>query len=292
MTQNEVNIIKNAVLDATEAYVDARLSVADFVKTQIGVTSGNPVKRNNKYYHTVICNKTSATNGVIYNNVLSVGNLEFPNGSVVFLIAPNGQFSNQFILGKLDDTTYRIDSIAIGGTADNPAFKVDKQGNLTIGGGTFTVTKDGYMTANTGTFKGSITGGSININNRFIVDSNGNVTASYITATGGRIANFIINSTQLTNGDSVISQNTIGCGEAGNGLSILVGGRGGGDARYGCLQLSNSGSPNYALDGVKIYGNGKIERYGGGGGFLWDRYLSNIPVKTIYEDENGFLHWA
>ena len=37
MTQNEVNIIKNSVLDATEAYVDARLNSSDFVKTQIGV---------------------------------------------------------------------------------------------------------------------------------------------------------------------------------------------------------------------------------------------------------------
>ena len=51
MTQNEVNIIKNAVLDATEAYVDARLSVLDFVKTQIGVTVGKPTLKNGKYLY-------------------------------------------------------------------------------------------------------------------------------------------------------------------------------------------------------------------------------------------------
>ena len=43
MTQNEVSIIKNAVLDCTEAYVDARLSVLDYVKTQIGVLSTSDV---------------------------------------------------------------------------------------------------------------------------------------------------------------------------------------------------------------------------------------------------------
>ena len=48
MTQNEVDIIKNSVIDATEAYVEARLDVLDFVKTQIGVTVGNPEKRSDK----------------------------------------------------------------------------------------------------------------------------------------------------------------------------------------------------------------------------------------------------
>lgn len=130
MTQNEVNIIKNAVLDATEAYVDARLSVADFVKTQIGVTVGTPTNKGGKYYHTVRCNATqSSPNGVTYNNVLSVGNVEFPDGSVVFLAAPNAQFSNQFILGKLDNTPCNI----VGGSINigDGMFIVDKYGNVT-----------------------------------------------------------------------------------------------------------------------------------------------------------------
>ena len=118
MTQNEVSVIKNAVLDATEAYVDARLSVLDFVRTQIGVVLSS-TERNHKYYHTVRCNATQSNpNGIIYNNVLSVGNIPFPENSVVFLIAPNAQFSNQFILGKLDDTPCNISagSIRLGGT--------------------------------------------------------------------------------------------------------------------------------------------------------------------------------
>ena len=158
MTQNEVSIIKNAVLDATEAYVDARLNVADFVKTQIGVTQGTPTQIDGKYYHTVKCSATSGTSGITYHNVLSVGNVEFPNGSVVFIIAPNGQFTNQFILGKLDSTPCNI------------------------------------------------IGGSININNKFIVDKNGN-----ITATSGEIGGF-----EITDNSIGSPLNTSGVGMTNN----------------------------------------------------------------------------
>ena len=145
MTLNEVNIIKNSVLDATEAYVDARLSVADFAKTQIGVTEGEPTKVNKKYYHTVRCNaiKNVPDSGVVYRNVLAVGNTEFPAGSVVFLIAPNAQFSNQFILGKLDNTPINIvgGSIKIGGNDpdNNPVFSVSKDGVVRIKKGEITL---------------------------------------------------------------------------------------------------------------------------------------------------------
>ena len=131
MTQNEVDILKNAVLDATEAYVDARLNVLDFVKTQIGVTVGNPTTINpktnrddGKYRHTVRCNATQANpKGITYTNVLSVGNTKFPPDCVVFIVAPNAQFSNQFILGQLDDTPCNIvgGSIRLGGTNESNA---------------------------------------------------------------------------------------------------------------------------------------------------------------------------
>ena len=114
MTQNEVDIIKNSVIDATEAYVEARLAVLDFVRTQIGVVIEEPTKgTDNKYRHKVRCNKTTNTSGIVYNNVLSVGNIPFPTNSVVFLIAPNAQYSNQFILGKLDDTPCNISAGSI-----------------------------------------------------------------------------------------------------------------------------------------------------------------------------------
>lgn len=156
MTQNEVSIIENAVLDCTEAYVDARLSALDYVKTQIGVVQGYEVGTGNKYYHTVKCDNGRVT----YTKVLSVGNIPFPANSVVFLIAPNAQFSNQFILGKLDDTPCSI-----------------RGGSINIRNN-FIVNSNGEMWARAGHFYGAIEGGSININNRFMVDSNGNMTAT------------------------------------------------------------------------------------------------------------------
>ena len=133
MTQNEVDIIKNSTIDATEAYVEARLAVADFVKTQIGVVESASKNSAGKWVHTVRCNATSSTSGIVYDNVLSVNNIHFQTTSVVFMLVPNAQFSNQFILGKLDNVPYDIvgGSIRIGGTETQPNFYVDSNGSCT-----------------------------------------------------------------------------------------------------------------------------------------------------------------
>ena len=139
MTRNEVSIIKNAVLDATEAYVDARLKVADFVKTQIGVVTASEQRANKKWYHTVSCNATQSNPyGIVYTEVLSINNIHFVDGSVVFILAPNAQFSNQFILGKLDNVPYdlSISGIDIG----NGTFVVDSNGKCTIKNGEINLT--------------------------------------------------------------------------------------------------------------------------------------------------------
>lgn len=208
MTQTEVSILKNAVLDATEAYVDARLAVLDFVKTQIGIVQSY-TEKNHKFYHVVKCNNGRVT----YNNVLSVGNIPFPANSTVFLIAPNAQYSNQFILGKLDDTPC---SIRGGSININDKFIVNPDGSMIATDGTFKgaitggsinindkfiVDRYGKMQAVDGEFTGAITGGSININDKFIVNSYGKMTAidgAFTgTITGGSINindNFIVNS--------------------------------------------------------------------------------------------------
>ena len=188
MTQNEVSIIKNSVLDSTEAYVEARLAVADFVKTQIGVVI-SAEKKNKKWYHTVRCNATQANpNGIIYNNVMSVNNIHFEPPCTVFMLVPNAQFSNQFILGKLDNVPYDITagSIKIGGTEENPNFSVDSSGNV------------------------SIKYGSINIGNgQFYVDTSGSVTCKNLTANvDGYIGGFKITSTSL--GDPLGSSYAVG----------------------------------------------------------------------------------
>ena len=136
MTQNEINILKDAILDSTEAYVEAKLAMSDFVKTQIGIVYSYE-KRNNKYYHTVKCDNGRVT----YNNVLSIGNIPFPLKSTVFLISPNAQFSNQFILGRLGDTPTSISG-----------------GSINIGNGTFVVEENGHMTSQIGEVNGSFSG--------------------------------------------------------------------------------------------------------------------------------------
>ena len=266
MTQNEVKIIENAVLDCTEAYVDARLSVLDFVKTQIGVVQSY-TERNRKYYHTVKCNATSRTSGIIYTNVLSVGNIPFPANSVVFLIAPNAQFSNQFILGKLDDTPCSIR----GGTINiNDRFIVDANGNVSIKGGSININNRFVVDAN----------GNLNINNRFLVDANGNMTA-----TSGTIAGFSINSNNLQRGSCIFSEYHIGCGYAGSGIINMVGGNG-----NAYVQISNSGSATSNISGIRIYQDGHISSSLGTG---WStKYFKNIPDQEIYADSQGYLHFA
>lgn len=162
MTQNDSDILKNAILDTTEAYLEARLAMADFVKTQIGVVSACTLNQSDKkYYHTVKCDNERVT----YNNVLSIGNTAFPQGSVVFLISPNAQFSNQFILGRLGDTPYSVSggSINIG----NGAFVVEANGNMTATSGTLNGSFYGYVESNSG----NINGISYNNNNSIFFGS-------------------------------------------------------------------------------------------------------------------------
>lgn len=234
MTQNEVGIIKNSVLDSTEAYVEARLSVLDFVRTQIGVVQEEPIKRSDrKYIHKVKCNATNRTSGITYNNVLSVGNIPFPKDSVVFLIAPNAQYSNQFILGKLDDTPCNISA------------------------------------------------GSITLGDAIYLSSTPDNTGSY-----GHLAGFKIYNNELKIKDGLLSQNVIGCGEAGLGIVNMVGGN---DNAY--IQISDSGTPYSNINGIRIYWNGTIENTYGS----WDggnsREFNLIPIHNLYYHSDGSVEW-
>lgn len=193
MTQNEVDIIKNAVLDSTEAYVDARLDNLDFVKTQIGVVMAKPIKNSaGKYVHRVRCNATRQNpDGIQYQNVLSVGNTPFPATSVVFLIAPNAQFSNQFILGKLDDTPANITagSIALGGEGSNAPIYFTSDDTIDgsyghIGG--FYIYSDRLEFKNPNGGKSIINGKQIMVSH--FIDDYGVSVAAILDADGHRIA--------------------------------------------------------------------------------------------------------
>ena len=114
--------------------------------------------------------------------------------------------------------------------------------------------------------------GSINLNNKFSVNSNG-----YMTSTSGKIGGFEIKTDNLSIGDATLRRDRIGCGSAGYGIVNIVGDRSSDNARFGYIQISNSGNSDTCLDGIRIYGNGLVRKYGGDGSVSWERWLSNIP---------------
>ena len=114
--------------------------------------------------------------------------------------------------------------------------------------------------------------GSINLNNKFSVNSNG-----YMTSTSGKIGGFEINTDNLSIDDATLRRDRIGCGSAGYGIVNIVGNKSSDNARFGYIQLSNSGNPDTCLAGIRIYGNGLVRKYGGDGSVSWERWLSNIP---------------
>ena len=114
--------------------------------------------------------------------------------------------------------------------------------------------------------------GSINLNNKFSVNSNG-----YMTSTSGKIGGFEIETDNLSIGDATLRRDRIGCGSAGYGIVNIVGDRRSDNARFGYIQLSNSGNPDTCLAGIRIYGNGLVRKYDGDGNVEWERWLSNIP---------------
>ena len=114
--------------------------------------------------------------------------------------------------------------------------------------------------------------GSINLNDKFSVNNNG-----YMTSTSGKIGGFEIETDNLSIGDATLQRDRIGCGSAGYGIVNIVGNRNSDNARFGYIQLSNSGNSNECLAGSRIYGNGLVRKYGGDGSVSWERWLSNIP---------------
>ena len=125
--------LSKAILDAIEVYANEKIKTSNFVKTEIGVVSGVGTKKGNKVN----------LKGAEYDNIKSIGNIIFPKGCVVFLFIPNGQYSNMFILGQLDDTPANI----VGGTINtgNNKFKIDANGNVDVNNGKVKILSDGAV---------------------------------------------------------------------------------------------------------------------------------------------------
>ena len=168
MATNNMKLIKEAIQETTETYVDQYMKNATFVKTEIGVVVGKGSHKGNKI--TIKQDKMGIQKNPIYDDIMSVGNIIFDDGCVVYVFIPNGQYNNMFILGQLDDTpanikggTIRIGtpnakgeypytvlsdgSLKIGTPNVNGEYpyKVSPDGGLDIGYGKFTVSPTGSV---------------------------------------------------------------------------------------------------------------------------------------------------
>ena len=156
----------------------------------------------------------------------------------------------------------------------------DKNGDWIFG---LAMTIDGQIVADYIT-TGKLVGLEINNGNKtFYVDSNGNMTATNadikgtINSTSGSIGGFTIGTDNLRIGDATLRKDRMGCGSAGYGIVNIVGNRDSNNAKFGYIQLSNSGNSDTCLGGIRIYGNGLVRKYDGDGNVSWERWLVNIP---------------
>ena len=129
-----------SLMNGLVQYVDDKINAIPYVKTDIGIVKAVNLV-NGKYIHTITVRNFD------YTGIKSLGNNEFNVDAPVYILVPNGQYNNMFILGYMDDVNASIK----GGTIDigNGKFVVDKYGNMTaIGGG-----KIGLFSLEDGGFK-------------------------------------------------------------------------------------------------------------------------------------------
>ena len=147
MATNNMKLIKEAIQETTGTYVDQYMKNATFVKTEIGVVIGKGSHKGNKI--TIKQDKMGIQKNPIYDDIMSVGNIIFDDGCVVYVFIPNGQYNNMFILGQLDDTPANIKggTIRIGtpNAKGEYPYTVLSDGSLNIGYGSFTVSPTGSV---------------------------------------------------------------------------------------------------------------------------------------------------
>ena len=177
MATNNMKLIKEAIQETTETYVDQYMKNATFVKTEIGVVIGKGSHKGNKI--TIKQDKMGIQKNPIYDDIMSVGNIIFDDGCVVYVFIPNGQYNNMFILGQLDDTPANIKggTIRIGTPNANGEYPytVLSDGSLNIGNGSFTVAPNGGLDIGHGSYKVSPNGGLDIGYGKFTVSPTGSV---------------------------------------------------------------------------------------------------------------------
>lgn len=135
--------------------------------------------------------------------------------------------------------------------------------------------KSGELIANNGVFELNMATGQVTM-------QNGDFTGK-ITSSSGTVGGFTIDSTKLSRGNALLSEDYISCGEAGYGGVMLMGGRSAAsdpnvhNTNMGCVQLANAWNYGQTTGCLRLYGNGQIEIVDSGGNSTW-RNLANIPT--------------
>lgn len=261
--QDAIVAMANGIIN----YVDFKVDNATFVRTEIGKVK-YVTTINGKYTHIVTIRNYD------YGGVLSLGNNEFPADSVVYVLVPNGQYNQMFILGYLDDTDAHIKggSINLGNgnfTVDNSGIVTIKKGSINLGNGNFTVDNNGSVTIKSGsitlgnnfsvTSSGVVTikSGSINLGNNFIVDSSGTVTIKTGSINLGS-GNFIVDN----NGSVTIKSGSI---TLGNNFSV-----------------TSAGAVTIKSGSIKLGSNFEVTTSG-------YAYMDNCRFGKFYIESDGFL---
>lgn len=169
-------------------------------------------------------------------------------------------------------------------------FYIDASGNATF---------SGELNAASGTFTGAMTAGSININNRFIVDSNGNMTANNVTINSGTFSGSLNGATGTFSGNlsaaggsfsgsisaSTITGGTIN-GSVVNSDNIVIKDK----LSIYCSAVEGTGTPSATIECMSMMvdtyssGNAEYNLYIGG-----DYAYVHIPMLMGYS-ESGHGH--
>ena len=194
-TQDTINALANGIIN----YINVMVSNAPFVLTDLGKVKAVTLT-NGKYLHTVTIRNFD------YVGIKSMGNNEFSVGSVVYILVPNRQYNQMFILGHCDDTNANI-----------------KGGNINLGNGNFTVDNNGYMTAKKGYIGNGSTGFTIDSNaiyNGITHLGDNTHEGAYFGTAGIRISGENVYETSHQKGDFIVSNSQNSVFMTNMGLSI------------------------------------------------------------------------
>ena len=230
--------IKNGTIEGTKikdaTITSAKISSIDASKITTGTLTSREINNGNGTFKVTSNGVLTASSGTIGGWTIGTNRLESGSGSNYVRLDSNSGVNSAFWCGDED--------------ASAAPFRVTKAGRLTATDanitGEITATSGsfaGTLNGATGTFRGSMTAGSLNINNRFIVDSNGSFSAK--TSGGGYISMGVFTNNPFASGLNIGSSGLNISNGDGSGKILLSA-----DANYGYIRSMKGLSYIFPLD--------------------------------------------